>query len=201
MLRSQTTNPVSSQYRARAAVGDWSSSTRSIHNSNPEHRQPRQGLPHENHMPQIADCPNSLTSHRRVAQQTCANQSNRSAKGTKIYGKYRISSAKPQNLRSLPCTMDLRKDASQQTRSIRCHQIPIDLTDRLKTNPAISRLSASPTPGNASRQSNAAQGVRETYIKAAFKPCTQGQFSSPVTDTNGRGCVKTRITTAKSFPL
>jgi len=65
--------------------------------------------------------------------------------------------------------MDLRKDASQQTRSIRCHQIPIDLTDRLKTNPAISRLSASPTPGNASRQSNAAQGVRETYIFAGIR--------------------------------
>jgi len=36
-------------------------------------------------------------------------------------------------------------------------------------NPAISRLSASPTPSNATRHSNAAQGVRETYICAAIR--------------------------------
>ncbi|MFQ3252784.1 MAG: hypothetical protein ACI9U6_001071, partial [Loktanella salsilacus] len=33
-----------------------------------------------------------------------------------------------------------------------------------KTNPAISRLSASPTPGNDPRHPNVARGVRETYI-------------------------------------
>ena len=35
-----------------------------------------------------------------------------------------------------------------------------------KPNPAISRLSASPTPGNAPRHPNPARGVRETYINA-----------------------------------
>ncbi|MFQ3253519.1 MAG: hypothetical protein ACI9U6_001816, partial [Loktanella salsilacus] len=34
-----------------------------------------------------------------------------------------------------------------------------------KTNPAISRLSASPTPGNDPRHPNVARGVRETYIE------------------------------------
>ncbi len=33
---------------------------------------------------------------------------------------------------------------------------------------AISRLSASPTPGNAPRHPNAARGVRETYTKAVI---------------------------------
>jgi hypothetical protein len=60
--------------------------------------------------------------------------------------------------------MGFQKHASQQTRSSRCHQIPIDLPEHPKTNPAISRLSASPTPANASRHSSAARGVRETYI-------------------------------------
>ena len=46
-------------------------------------------------------------------------------------------------------------------------------------SPNLSRLSASPTPGNAMRHSNGARGVRETYIKAAFKPCTQLCFSHP----------------------
>ena len=35
-----------------------------------------------------------------------------------------------------------------------------------KTNPAISRLRASPTPGNAPRHSNVARGVRETCTKS-----------------------------------
>ncbi|MFQ3254424.1 MAG: hypothetical protein ACI9U6_002728, partial [Loktanella salsilacus] len=38
-----------------------------------------------------------------------------------------------------------------------------------KTNPAISRLSASPTPGNDPRHPNVARGVRETYIEADFR--------------------------------
>ena len=38
-----------------------------------------------------------------------------------------------------------------------------------KPNPAISRLSASPTPGNAPRHPNAARGVRETYTQAAVR--------------------------------
>ena len=37
-----------------------------------------------------------------------------------------------------------------------------------QTNPAISRLSASPTPGNVPRHPNLARGVRETYTFAAF---------------------------------
>ncbi|MFT4708135.1 MAG: hypothetical protein ACI9PU_001984, partial [Ascidiaceihabitans sp.] len=36
-----------------------------------------------------------------------------------------------------------------------------------QTNPAISRLSASPTPGNVPRHPNLARGVRETYTIAA----------------------------------
>ncbi|MFQ3254206.1 MAG: hypothetical protein ACI9U6_002507, partial [Loktanella salsilacus] len=43
-----------------------------------------------------------------------------------------------------------------------------------KTNPAISRLSASPTPGNDPRHPNVARGVRETYIEADLR-CTSTQ--------------------------
>ena len=38
-----------------------------------------------------------------------------------------------------------------------------------KPNPAISRLSASPTPGNATRYPNVAHGVRETCNKPALR--------------------------------
>jgi hypothetical protein len=40
-----------------------------------------------------------------------------------------------------------------------------------KPNPAISRLSASPTPGNIPRHPNLARGVRETYTNADLR-CT-----------------------------
>jgi len=39
-------------------------------------------------------------------------------------------------------------------------------------NPAISRLSASPTPGNATRYSNVAQCVRETCTRPDFRGIT-----------------------------
>lgn len=50
----------------------------------------------------------------------------------------------------------------------RAPQIPINTADRPRPNPAISRLSASPTPGNVPHYSNAPRGVRETYIRAVI---------------------------------
>ncbi|WP_323781328.1 hypothetical protein [Leisingera sp.] len=44
-------------------------------------------------------------------------------------------------------------------------QIPIEPADPPTSNPAISRLRVSPTPGNAAHHSNIARGVRETCIK------------------------------------
>ena len=40
------------------------------------------------------------------------------------------------------------------------------------------------------RHSNGARGVRETYIKAAFKPCTQLGFSHPGLSVTDRPAIK-----------
>ncbi|MFQ3254544.1 MAG: hypothetical protein ACI9U6_002849, partial [Loktanella salsilacus] len=51
-----------------------------------------------------------------------------------------------------------------------------------KTNPAISRLSASPTPGNDPRHPNVARGVRETYIEPDLCCIEQKVRSKTVSD-------------------
>jgi hypothetical protein len=150
-------------------VGDWSSLTRSIHSNSPAHRLQQRGPLHENCVPRIANryfipappSPRGTKDLRKPIKWL--------RKTDRIISDapYLVSEAEKPVART--GKMDLHEHASQQARSSRCHQIPIDLPEHPKTNPAISRLSASPTPENASRQSSAARGVRESYITAAIR--------------------------------